>query len=134
MTSSKSRLLRLLAGAAAVLAAGLGYAAWVSLTGLAIPCPVHALTGLWCPGCGVTRMCLALLGMDLAGAWRANPGLLLALPAAAVLLGSMAWRYVRQGKRALLPWQTGLVWALVVWMLGFGVPRNLPAFSFLAPQ
>ena len=79
-------------------------------------------------------MCLALLGMDLAGAWRTNPGLLLALPAAAVLLGSMAWRYVRQGKRALLPWQTGLVWALVVWMLGFGVLRNLPAFSFLAPQ
>ena len=58
----------------------------------------------------------------------------LALPAAAVLLFSMAWRYVRQGKRALLPWQTGLVWALVVWMLGFGLLRNLPAFSFLAPR
>ena len=47
------RLRRLGGGCALLLAAGLGYALWVRLTGLALPCPFRAVTGLLCPGCGV---------------------------------------------------------------------------------
>ena len=80
------RLRRLLTGLLLVAAVGTGYALWVNLTHLSIPCPFHAITGLQCPGCGVTRMCLALLRLDVSGAWKANPVLLLLLP----LLGGAA--------------------------------------------
>lgn len=36
-------------------------------------CPFKALTGLPCPGCGMTHAFLALGRLDLAGAWAANP-------------------------------------------------------------
>lgn len=55
-----------------VLAIGLGYVLWIRMTGLAIPCVVWKTTGLLCPGCGITRMFLALLRLDLAAAFRYN--------------------------------------------------------------
>ncbi len=122
---SKARLVRLLAWTGALLGGGLAYAALVRGTGWAVPCPFNTLTGLSCPGCGVTRMCLALLRLDFAGAWAANPGLMLALPALAVLLGSMAWRYVRRGEKRPLPWQNALTWGLVGALVVYGVIRNI---------
>ena len=70
------RLRRQLTGLLLMVAVGAGYALWVNLTHLSIPCPFHAITGLQCPGCGVTRMCLALLRLDVSGAWSANPVLI----------------------------------------------------------
>ena len=58
---------RLAAAVGLALAAGLGYAAWVRATGLGVPCPFHMLTGLYCPGCGITRCISALLQ----GNWQA---------------------------------------------------------------
>ena len=88
----RTRLRRLGGGCALLLAAGLGYALWVRLTGLAIPCPFRAVTGLLCPGCGVTRLCLALLRGDFPAAWSANPVLLLLLPVLAALAVRTALR------------------------------------------
>jgi len=36
-------------------------------------CPLHALTGLYCPGCGTTRVFHHLLHGDPAGAFAMNP-------------------------------------------------------------
>lgn len=131
--TSKVRFFKLGAWAGLILAIGLAYALWVRFTGLALPCPIRLATGLWCPGCGVTRMCLALLQLDFAGAWRANPGLLLLLPLLLGLLGQLALRRVKRGKAVLSRRQNALVWAMAAAMLIYGVARNLPAFSFLAP-
>ncbi|OUN19942.1 DUF2752 domain-containing protein [Pseudoflavonifractor sp. An85] len=123
--TSQQRLRRLLTGLLLVAAAGVGYALWVTLTHLAIPCPFHAVTGLWCPGCGVTRMCLALLRLDLAEAWQANPVLLVLLPLIAGLLGYRMVCYVRQGHTPAKRWETlawsGLAVVLVIW----GIVRNV---------
>ena len=97
------RLRRLLTGLLGMAAVGAGYALWVNLTHLSIPCPFHAITGLQCPGCGVTRMCLALLRLDVSGAWKANPVLLLLLP----LLGGC--------------------WAIVPWCMSAGAASPPPA-------
>lgn len=51
---------------------GLGYVLWLRITGIGIPCLFRESTGLLCPGCGVSRMFLALLRLDIAGAFRNN--------------------------------------------------------------
>ena len=114
------RLRRVLAGGGVLLAAGLGYALWVGCTGLALPCPFRAATGLLCPGCGVTRLCLALLRGDWGGAWAANPMLLV------LLAGGIAVRYVREGRTAGPRWENVLCWILAALLLIWGVVRNLP--------
>lgn len=122
---TKSRLVRLLGRTGALVGGGLAYGAFVSATGWAVPCLFRLVTGLNCPGCGVTRMCLALLRLDLAGAWAANPGLMVLLPALGVLGLSAARRYVATGERHLLPWQNALAWALAGALILYGVVRNI---------
>ena len=123
MTGSEERLRRLLLGLGAVLVTGLGYAWAVRRLGVGLPCPFRRVTGLLCPGCGVSRMCLALLEGDWPGAWAANPALCLLLLPGTVLL---AWRGRGYGKGfppARWEERTWLVMAAV--LLAFGVLRNL---------
>ena len=126
MTSNATgRLKRLLLWAGLILGIGLAYAVFVGLTGLSIPCPVHALTGLLCPGCGVTRMCMALLALDFPAAWSANPVLLLLLPVLAALLVRLGLRYVKTGRSALSRGESALVWGMIAVLLLWGAARNL---------
>ena len=116
---------RLLAVGGALLGLGLGYALWVRLTGLAIPCPFYSVTGRLCPGCGVTRLCLALLERDWAAAWDANPVLLSMLPVLAVLGVRMAVRYVREGSAAGPKWESALLWTMTALLIVWGAARNI---------
>lgn len=126
MTSeAKHRLKRLLLLAGLILGIGLAYAVFVRLSGLSIPCPFHAVTGLLCPGCGVTRMCLALLRLDFAAAWEANPVLLLLLPVLTALLIRQAMRYVKTGRSTLSRRESALVWGMAAVLLLWGIARNL---------
>ena len=126
MTSeAKGRLKRLLMRAGLILGIGLAYAVFAGWSGLSIPCPIHALTGLLCPGCGVTRMCMALLRLDFAAAWDANPVLLLLLPVLAAVLARQAARYVKSGRSSLSRGESALVWGMVAVLLLWGVARNL---------
>jgi len=96
-------------------------------------CPFHALTGLYCPGCGSTRALYWLVHGDVAHALALNPLLVIALPFVLLMTLHIAgWR-----PRALDPLMRILgnpkVWLFV--LIGFGVLRNLPfaPFSALAP-
>lgn len=51
-----------------------------------ITCPFLFLSGISCPGCGMTRAWLALLRLDLSSAFAWHPLFWLAVPGAAVLL------------------------------------------------
>ena len=51
------------------LAAAALFVLWLFLTG----CPLHRLTGLPCPGCGMSRALIRLAQFDLAGAWYYHP-------------------------------------------------------------
>ena len=124
-TNSKQRLQKLLLWAGLILGIGLAYALFCLWTGFAIPCPIRTVTGLLCPGCGVTRMCLALLRLDFVGAWSANPGLLMLVPVLAFFLGRLGWRYVKSGSTRLTKGENVLVWCMVGVMLIYGVLRNI---------
>lgn len=96
-------------------------------------CPVYALTGLFCAGCGVLRGTRDLLVGDLAGAWAMNPLWVLVVPLlAAVWLRSLV-RALRTGRAPGAPpaW-VALAGAAVV--VGYSVARNVPAWAgVLAP-
>jgi hypothetical protein len=99
-------------------------------------CQFRAATGLWCPGCGLTRGTHSLLNGDLAVALGHNIFTPLALAAAAV--GWWSWtRRAWVGEWLRLPsWagaRTG--WMMLAAAIAYGVARNVPVapFDALAP-
>lgn len=101
---------------------------WLSETGHGIPCIFHAVTGLQCPGCGVTRMLSALLHGDWRGAWESNAAVLTLSPVLAGLVGLSLVRWSRTGSARLPRWADAVTVVCVVLLLLFTVARNLPAF------
>ncbi|ACU39252.1 conserved hypothetical protein [Actinosynnema mirum DSM 43827] len=88
------------------------------------PCPLRALTGIWCPACGATRMAHALLHGDLAAAWQFNAVVLVAgMPLALWLWGRWLRARLRGTPTPQVPPVVGnlVIVACVVWMLA----RNL---------
>lgn len=120
----RARLRCLLAACLGLLALGLGYAAFIHWSGWAVPCLFRQVTGWKCPGCGVTSMCLALLRLDLAAAWRWNPGLFVLLPLLGVVLAALLARYVRTGSWRTGRWQNICLWGMAAYLVGYGVLRN----------
>ena len=66
-----------------------------------IPCFFHKITGLYCPGCGITRMVLSLLHLDFYQAFRWNPFLFLLTPLFIVYGGAyfLYWLYDREAPK-----------------------------------
>lgn len=121
----KARLKKVIVISAVLLLAGCAYAFLFSKTGLGIPCVFHLVTGLNCPGCGVTRMAASLLRLDLSSAFRANAAVLILSPAIAALLIHCAVRYVRFGTKASGKAASALAWVLAGLLLIWGVVRNV---------
>lgn len=48
-------------------------AAYAVLFALGVTCPIKFVTGVSCPGCGMTRAWLSLLRLDLGAAWGYHP-------------------------------------------------------------
>lgn len=63
---------------------------------ITIPCIYTKLLGVHCPGCGLTRALMALLRLDVKGAWDWNPLIFLVLPTISYLL---VWDYIRYTQR-----------------------------------
>ena len=99
------------------------------------PCPLHALTGLHCPGCGSARTLHALAHRDWARALGLNPLLVLLLPLALWWALLSLWRALRHNlPPAELPRPAATV--LLVVVLAFWILRNLPWWpcTLLAPH
>lgn len=132
--TSKKRLLKVLTWASLVLGIGLAYSCLVKMLGRGLGCPIHWATGFYCAGCGVSRMCLALLRLDFKGAFLANRLLFVSLPVILGLLCVRSVRYVRTGKTDTPKWENICWIALAAAFTVYAVARNLPWFSYLAPM
>jgi len=116
-----------------------------STSGVFPPCPVHYLTGWYCPGCGSLRALHQLLHGNLRAAWAMNPLTVLLLPFLTYGLASYALDEIRgSGMRSSVPARPRLpqlflpaVWirALCAAIILFGIARNLPIhpLNLLAP-
>ncbi|MDY4166918.1 MAG: DUF2752 domain-containing protein [Fournierella sp.] len=110
----------------ALILVGVGalYALETQTLGLFVPCPLHLLTGLKCPACGITTAILALLHGDVSAVFAANPGLAFSLPVLGPYLCWLFWGWLRQRPaegRAVNLVGAGLIVYFAVW----GVLRNL---------
>ena len=120
----KERLGRTVRLGLILLLVGLAYLAFVLISGYRLPCPFFSLTGLSCPGCGVTRMIVALVEGDLPRAFASNPFLLLSSPLLVFLLAFSTVRYVRHGDMRLGR-ANALAVAELAGAVAFGVLRNV---------
>ena len=93
-------------------------------------CPFHIATGLWCPGCGLTRASVKLVQLDFAGALRMNIF-------APVFVAMFLWATAAYVFSPKIPRPTSMpswVWrSVLVAALLFGVVRNLPGLRWLHP-
>lgn len=97
------------------------------------PCPLHATTGLFCPGCGSTRALHALVDGDLKRAASMNVLLIASLPLLPVVALDAAGA-LSAPLRTRLRWiLDARGWAAV--LIAYALLRNLPwtPFNWLAP-
>jgi Protein of unknown function (DUF2752) len=104
-------------------------------TGGPVLCPFRAVTGLWCPGCGSTRMLHQLATGHPMGALGMNPLAFVLLPYAVwgVFAALTQWF---GGPRWVLPrFSARVIWILFAVVMAFWVLRNIPGapFDALAP-
>jgi hypothetical protein len=95
-------------------------------------CMFHALTGLNCPGCGMTRALYALLHGNWRLALKDNALFVASLAAVAAWSVRFAVRKLRH-QPATLKIPAKFLWLALGVAILFGVIRNLPGFEWLAP-
>lgn len=116
-----------------ILGLGLGYAFLWKWTGFSIPCMFYQITGFYCPGCGVSRMCIKLLELNIKEAFGHNPMVFCLLPFLAIYCVRQSIWYIKGVKWQVSRWESILWKILVAVMLIFGIVRNLPGVTFLGP-
>ena len=116
-SSRKARFLLL------ICCAGIAYLIWIRCGGFAVPCLFHEVTGLQCPGCGITRMLTAVSELDFGAALQANAFLLLTSPYLSFLLLYSAYKWVRNERIGAKAEAAAAVYC--VGLIVFGILRNI---------
>ncbi len=104
--------------------ASIAYLLFFLWTGIGIPCPFYELTGLKCPGCGISRMFISLAKLDFAAAFGHNPFLLITGPFLIAYLAYSEVGYVLYGNRRMGKREIFL-WAELGLAIAYGILRNI---------
>ena len=104
----------------------LGYYALLVYFQVGIPCIFYKVTGLMCPGCGVTRMVRSIIALDFSSAFHYNPVVFVTSPILLYFVGKsyLCWLFNKKQKERL--WEKVLLYLVIVLLLGYGILRNIP--------
>ena len=129
----KKRLKSSLIYVATVIAVGVAYGVFYTLTGVGIPCLLTLFTGGYCPGCGITRMFLSLARLDFVAAFKSNVLIMTVLPFALPFFARRYFTYIKYGEQK--PWKIEKIFVIIVSVLtvAFWIMRNIDVFAFLRP-
>ncbi len=94
-----------------------------------IYCPVSYITGYYCPGCGITRMFIALFNLDFYQAFRYNPLTFIYL---VLLLIYIILELFNKNVKKVVNNKYFLGTILFITII-FGILRNFDSFKFLRP-
>lgn len=101
------------------------------ITGTGIPCLIKKFTHHYCPGCGITRMCISILSLDFYQAFRYNPLIFTYLILYFIyIIINFIRTYLKKPRITL---NNGIYVILILVAIAFGILRNIPNFSYLAP-
>lgn len=101
---------------------------------IGISCLFHELTGLDCPGCGITRLLFSLLELDFYQAFRYNPLIFISLPFLIFYLIDYIIKTFTNRSNYLYKRINNKTWLILFFIvLIFGILRNVPGFEFLKP-
>ncbi len=92
-----------------------------------IPCLIHEITNLYCPGCGITRMFFSIIRLDFYQAFRFNP---LVFTLLVLYIIVKCYGFIRNKDIKLNKFS--MYFILVITLL-FGILRNISIFEFLKP-
>ena len=131
--SDSLKIERLLAAASATAIISGSAAVWYfdpKTAGFFPVCPLYALTGFACPGCGLTRGFHALFHGDILTALDYNALLPFFAVLIAFALASMITFAIRGSRARVNLLHPNALWVFFVMLMVFGVVRNLPWYPF----
>ena len=108
-----------------ILVMGIAYAIWFSFTGIGIPCPIRAVTGYRCPGCGITHCAVNLLHGRVREAFEANQFVFILAPFGLIYGIWRAVRYIRDGSEEISIPETIVFAILFILAIAFAFYRNI---------
>lgn len=121
----RERLKKIGIGCTVLITVGLAYFLICNKIGFGIPCFFHQITGLKCPGCGISRMCISLLKGDVYSAFLYNRGVMLMSPFIIYFVIKEFYLYVRYNDFTLKNWERVLAIVLIIILIIFGLLRNI---------
>ena len=108
-----------------ILVMGFAYAIWFSFTGIGIPCPIRAVTGYRCPGCGITHCAVDLLHGRVRDAYESNQFVFILAPFGLLYGLWKAIRYIQNGSEEISIPETIVFGILLVLAIAFAFYRNI---------
>ena len=89
-----------------------------------IPCIFHEVTGLFCPGCGISRMILSLFKLDFYQAFRYNVLLFILFPFIVLLIIDALYCIIKNKKPIYKKINNKFWIALIIILILYTVIRN----------
>lgn len=102
---------------------GIAYLVLVDVFHIGFVCVFHEITGLECPGCGITRCILSIIKGNLKEAFHYNMLIFISLPIAIVYSIYISYNYIK-GKKYYKLGDKGWYVILTIVIL-FGIIRNI---------
>jgi hypothetical protein len=118
---------------ATVLLIGVAYLIFVLIFKKAIPCVFYLLFHKYCPGCGITRMCVDLAQLNFKEAMGHNLLVFCLLPFLAAIALYRTIVYIKNGESKMSKWESCFYILAFILAIAFTVMRNMPQYAFLAP-